>query len=212
MNICDTVKGMLFTYPTLYKNPVDALVYLFCSSNEWVNGELSVPGTEYLDTMKDDMPEREESDLECLKSLHTGYKLKDMATLMQRQFIVDNIDDILAAPLINVYFGDDPRGYYFVKSISDYSSAFHFPDDITKDWGMELSRFLDYWLYRLNIEYGVSTGKRGETLHWWPKDVLVARDKILDARKRLHPLLNNGQTFEEHEKEIEDMFKSLDDL
>ena len=211
MNIRDTVKGMLFTFPTLYNNnPVKALVDLFTMANNWENGELCINGITYESTMKMDITtyNTASADIESLRSLHMGWKLQEKAILMQRQFIADNIDDILSSPLTNVYFGDDPRGYYFTKNISRYASAFHFPGNITKDWGDVLYKFLEYWLYRLNIEYGVSRGDI-EDLHWWPKDVLSARDMILDARKRLHPLINNGQSYNDHEKTVYAMMTDM---
>ena len=139
----------------------------------------------------------------------TGQKLRDKAKLVQMKFVADNIDEILEANPTNAYFGRESIGYYFTKNIClEYAKAFHFPDDIKKDWAEALYTFLQHWLYALNCEYGPPREK-DDLLLWWPEDVREARQAILDTRVRLHPLVHNGRTYEQDAISTADLIRRI---
>lgn len=213
MQIRDAVKFMMFQYPSLYKNPIDALIQLFCVHGDWTDdGDMYIHDYKELTKIKRELPHdmSKRETLECLKSLNIGYELENQATIAQWDFIESNIDSILSAPLINVYFGQEPHGHYFTKGISEnYAAGIHFPDNIQQDWAKVLYKFLEHWLYRLNCEYGVGSEKV-QTLHWWPKDVLKAREMILAARDRLHPIVHSGETYEQMNERMLKLFAELD--
>lgn len=191
-----TLKRGLFEYPTIFPNPVDVCVHLFCiigNGYEWHEGELvdrydRIKDNEFVEsmTMRDISPMMAEIYASVEKS--TGHKLKDAAQLIQMKFVEDNIDAIIDANPTNSYFGGEQGSSYFKKGICvKYAHAFDFPDDTKKDWADALYTFINHWLYVLNCEYGPGHEK-DDPLAWWPADIREARKAILDARVRLHPL------------------------
>lgn len=201
------VKYKLLEYPSLYKSPVDALANLFCTGFGWdrQTGEFALDwvSQEEIDAttkIKLESPFQPSEYFDVSHELNIGRRLEHESTNLQRKWIEANIDDILKGPLTNVYFGREPR-FGVVENFSDYASAFHFPDNIAKDHGEELLSFLDWWLVRLNHEYGVSA-KDIDDISWWPQEAKDIRQKILNARDRLFPLMNNGKTFAQFHDEV----------
>lgn len=212
-----TLKHGLLKYPTIFPNPVNVLEHMFCvigNGYEWKNGELVDRCSEVdFDNLTMKYPEERELDPE-IERIHasvenkTGNKLKDKARLVQMKWIADNIDAVLEANPTNVYFGNAPHGHYFTKGIClAYAKAFHFPDNIKKDWAEALYEFCQYWLVQLNVEYGVSI--KDNTLSWWPKDILEARKAILETRERLYPYAHDGQPYEQHVTQMKKIVDSL---
>lgn len=204
----ETVKHSLLRFPTLYTSPVQVLVHLFAvlgNGLEWYRGEL-VSGEENSEEFKNPKMKYEDrwpvKDDEFLKSLNIGYKLKNLAFRKQCEFVEENIEDILDAPLTNSYFGERASGYYFLRGIcydQVPACAFRFPNNIKPDWAKTLYEFFEHWLTALNHEYGVSQ-KDYNDRSFWPEDIQKAREAIVAARKRLHPLAYNGQTWEQYEE------------
>ncbi len=207
-----TIKYGMLRYPTLFPNPVNVLEHLFCvigNGYEWIDGELvdrfdRVEGTDKTTeplTMKYPEEEEVESDLAAfakyMEKLHTERRLQGLAQRMQMEFVDKHIDEIIEASSTAVYFGSGPRGYYFLKGISiKYSHGINFPDDIKPDWAEGLYEFLEYWLQNLSTEYGPPS-KDGDVSHW-PADIQEARKALLETRERLHPIVYNGETYQEH--------------
>lgn len=214
----DTIRYSMLEYPTLHVNPVDVCEHLFCiigNGYEWRDGELVDKFTApeepptwvqrllnlFRYTTKGGMkyPEPNERiakmDPEYIR--YSGILLKEDAEFVRMQWTENNIDAIIEASPLAVYFGDHPNGHYFLKGICpEYAKAFTFPDDIKEDWGVALYAFLNYWLYRLNVEYGVTQNKDEHLT--WEKDIQDGRTAIIEARNRLHPLINKGETYEQH--------------
>lgn len=210
-----TLKFCMLRYPTIFPNPVDVLIHLFCSIGtgyEWFNGELVDFHTSEeemnISTMK--YPEKRSVD-PALAELETsiGLTLKDQAKHIQMKFVEDNIDTIVNANKTNTYFGRERGGYGITKDIHiKYANAFSFPDTIKEDWAKTLCDFLQYWLYQLNVEYGAGDSKN-DSLSWWPADIREARLVIAKTRARLYPYAHNGRTYEEHTAYIKELFKDL---
>lgn len=211
-----TLKFSMLRYPTIFPNPVDVCVHLFCAIGngyEWYEGEMvdrfhhNEPLVMKYPLDRDMTPEM--AAIHASVDARTGHKLKDQARFVQMKWTEENIDAIVDAIPTNVYFGSDPKSYYFRKGIClEHAHAFHFPEDIKKDWAEALYGFLQYWLVQLNYEYGPGRSKDDELL-WWPEDIKEARKTILEARIRLYPLAHNGQTYEQG---LEQSMKFLDSL
>lgn len=139
MTYLETMRQLLLNYPILWDCPLSVSIHLFTrpgNAFEWDEvGNLSYifprePRTEplFLDTKETDSLER---------------KLQNAAYRWKYQYIVDNIDDILACPCTLDIFEKRPK----IKDISSpqYIQAFNFPDNIQRDWGLTLIDFLIFW-------------------------------------------------------------------
>lgn len=215
-----TMKHGLLHYPTIFPNPVNVCEHLFCiigNGYEWDDGELvdkfSPDKCDGPLAMKYPDNTERDADLarfeELIPHLAAERRLMGLAEHLRMKFVEDNIETILNGSPTTVYFGHGPRGYYFLKGICiKYAHAFDFPDDIKEDWAKALYTFLEHWLVSLNQEYGPGREK-DDSLSWWPKDVLEARNKILETRIRLHPFAHNGQSYELHAARMRELFKDI---
>lgn len=210
-SVKDTVRHALFNYPLLFPSPLHVVVNLFTSSGGWHwnrQGEL-VNYYEHLnaDSMKySDLDEH----LEYCKDYENFpiIKLETEARRMMRKFIEDNIEVILEGDLLEDYFGTNTYNTsYYTKHINLDSQAFHFPDNITKEWGTLLYKFFENWLVTLNYTYGVS--QTHDDVSFWPENMQKARIAILDAKARLHPLIHNGEIYEHYVERMRKLSNSL---
>lgn len=203
-----TVRYALMTYPGLYQSPMAVLKFAFCSgSYDWdEDGNLVSLGDEPTgDEVMDfsDLDERAERRTtreyaDATRSLDIRWELEESSERMQRQWVSDNIDRILAADLTAVYFNKAGGRHQWVKDISvDYANGLNFPDNINKDWAKVLYEFLDDWLVALNTEYGISPKyvsgpdkiPGGEPMPFWPEDIKKAYKAISAAKRRLPKLI-----------------------
>lgn len=215
-SVKDTVRQALFAYPDIYPNPKRVLAHLFCSignNYEWKKGELvsgsrepSVTQMQLEDLepgyvspivarMWREHPEMEERAKTRQESPEVA--LKKSAQRLQRQFIADNIEAILDAPLTNSYFGNpwEVSDYMAGSANAQHSPGLNFPSDIKEDWAKTLEGFLRHWRQCLGQRFGCGTGL-GDTTHW-PQQPKLLMKEIEAAQARLHPLLHNGETLAE---------------
>lgn len=213
-----TLKHSMMRYNSIHLNPVDVLIHLFCiigNGFEWKNGQLVDRCGSSKDIKNPKMKHYEQKidkflngKSKALVALRKERELEAKARRIQENFVKRNIDTIVEANPTAVYFGREPRGYYFLKGICvQYARAFSFPNNIKKDWAQALYKFLNYWLEQLNCEYGV--GYKVHDISFWPKDIQEARQAILDVRTRLHPIVHNGQTYEQYIIKMKELFKGI---
>lgn len=203
-----TLKYGLLRYPTLFPNPVNVCEHLFCTVGtgyDWIDGELvdnfdpNKTNESLVMKYPDETENREDlAELEKLiPDFYAERKLKATARRIQMKFVQDNIETILIGSPVAVYFGNNLRGYYFLKGISiKHAHAFNFPENIKEDWAKGLYKFLEYWLVQLNTEYGVS--HQTHDVSFWPADIQQARTTIIETRNRLHPYAHGGQTYDQY--------------
>lgn len=207
-----TLKRALLNYHTIFPNPADVCVHLFCvigNGYEWKDGQLVDKWDPHGRKKKPDYGDPSEKwpdHLEDYLRKDITYQLSEKARKVQQQFVIDNIDDIVKGSPVAEYFGHR-RGYYLIKEIClDYARAFHFPDDIKPDWAEALYKFCYFWLQALNEEYRV--GSKGDVSHW-PTDITEAYEEIKKVRARLYSILHNGEPYEVHAARVRETTKVL---
>lgn len=121
--------------------------------------------------------------------------------VMQYNFITENIEDILNSDWVIDFASHQlgrKHGSYVTTHISPkYARGINFPDNIHKDWASLLAKYLDWWIVELNKTYRVGDGKPEQARSHWPEDIKLGAAAIDNAIKRLHPILNNGESYEE---------------
>lgn len=217
------VRYGLLNFPCIFPEPVYVMEHLFCvigNGYEWNRkGELESVFEErdynsgqmnYSDVDEAETYAQTMKDQYYLNDLYNGIMLRTNATRIRRKFIEDNMDMILSAPLTSHYFEEYHRGgSYVISNISEnHARGLDFPDNINKEWGEELYKFLDHWLVSLNKAYGVSV-KDHNDISFWPKNAQDGYNAILAARERLYPLIHDGMTYAEHVKECNELSERL---
>ena len=146
MNVHDTVKKMMLTYPSLYKSRMACFSHMFATTGggyDWVNGEMVA--------LYDDTPMPTEIDRE------RGYlppdKLSTKYELMVRDFIEKNIDEVVEDSPIkynvhNVY----PMSKNYCKM---YEAALN-PENINRDWRLAIEQFCHWILAETNGAYQIT--------------------------------------------------------
>lgn len=193
----------------------------------------------YSDAIEDSELDKEMKALDSMAGFYIERKLKDEATLARMKFIEDNIDQILETGPNTQFFGSSTSYYYKKGICTKYAKAFYFPDNIKEDWAKALYKFLEQWLYALISEYGPDIHRKevltkwqirgykvlnyclkklgyengpvvdGDRLLLWPKNIVEAREDIIEARSQLHPYAHNGETYAEHAAKMRECFKSI---
>jgi hypothetical protein len=192
----ETIKYCMLRYPTLYKNPIDVLVsaFLAISTMQWNKGEVDHTEWEkdYKGTMcYDSQYKHNISDSNASNSLYVGYALNEEVELARLKFVDSNIERIVAAPHVNTYFGIEPDGAHIVRDIGyawvNDDDTMRLPNNLTKEWAIELCEFIQYALVRLNYAYHIGTGKTEEewTKHW-PDDAKHARKVLMTTQEKFY--------------------------
>lgn len=201
-----TMKHCLLSYPTIFPNPLNVCVHLFCvigNGYQWHKGQLvdRYEGAKIPKRMK--YPKEDFSKDWSQKSIRqSGIKIQNEARLHQMRFIEKNIDAIVAADPVNVYFGSSRQGCFVTDNIClEYADGLQFPDDIKKDWAQALYRFLDWWIDQLFEVYGT-------TPEGWPEQIQQAHKEIVKARNRLHTIIHN-ETYAEYAVRISEHIKGV---
>ena len=214
--VVETLKSALINYPTLYPEKIDVWISILTKKPweyEWKNGQLiNVYGGGQLTKMDySDLNERANShdpsqENGPMNSYYAHRKVEIEAEKMQRKFIEKNLDVICQDSWTTNLFRQD---YLLDRSQTEWILqskpfedviCFNFPDDIQQDWGKLLEDFYSWTEVRLNNHYGLS--QKTEMRTHWPEKALTFLQTIEDARERLFPLLNNGQSLEDHRKEM----------
>lgn len=208
----ETYRRSLVNYPTLYNCPLDVSLHLLAgigTGYEWdVNGDLSC----YLNIpeKEDPTPKLYESEFSdpCLKDLHNTFRLQSEAQLLKYKFILENMEVILRSRVdTDLFDRHNVRYDSRATSISPkYAPVFNFPDNISLDWAEAVEDFLNWWLVNLNHVNGI--GSRGE-IDFWSEDQKEYRQVMLDARKRIHPIVHNGQTKEESDRIVRELVDQI---
>lgn len=148
-----------------------------------------------------------------LKSLHDWNALENQAQRMKRKLIDENMDVIVAGSPTDCLFRNDydyPRTIrnliHGKQDTAEPPRFLYFPDDITPEWGEKVHEFHQWLLVRMNNEHGI--GISGSTDHW-PEAAQALKEKIEMAQDRLHPLMHNGQTRQEHLQNIKSLMERL---
>lgn len=207
MNYKDTIKQMMFNYPSIFPNPLKAAIQLFFTVGNgyfWnKNGQL-VSG--YSNKMSpvmlyDDLDERLTWGRTDIDIDRIQYNLEIELARTKRKFIEDNIDGLLSG---NHYMTDFEDNYLYynncVTHIGQYHKLIDFPDNIAKDWGNGILEAMEWALYNLNKIYGVSYKCTGDVGEWWPEHARQSYYIILEVRERLRKIL--GQPSKEEREEF----------
>ncbi len=218
-----TLKFCLFSYPSIFPEPVNVLNNWFTSigSVYWsTNGEIvsscaKIP--ENIAMSYDDLDEREKTLTERYTSigspLNVVFGLQIEAERIRRKFIADNIDKITKDSYNWTFnfFGHAFKNCESGRTENIYSgcTGLNFPDNITQEWGEVLYRYYDHWLQTINERYGV--GRKGKEEDHWPEDIKVAYKSIKDAKARLHPIIRDGETYEEHCNNVQEIMRKMFD-
>jgi len=218
-----TLKFCLFTYPSIFPEPVNVLNNWFTSigSVSWSkNGEIVDPYTKIPKniTMKYDDLDHREKEIEERKYVTMGalFLMQIEAERIRRKFIEDNIDKIIEDNYNWTFnfFGHAFKNCESGRTENIYSgcTGLNFPDNITQEWGEVLYRYFDHWLQTINERYIPGNDKDDREKHW-PEDIKVAYKTIRAAKARLHPIIRDGETYEAHCASVREwMIPLLDSL
>ena len=227
------IQYCLTQYPGLFPTPLKVLDHAFCTIGtgvEWRNGEIADmrdDANKPPQPMRyDDLDERDANRISriaeyglveepYMKPLTDSQTLEVEALRNHREWTERNLDRILQAKPVKHYGpgSEYAEKYYKTKGVAlSYCNALNFPDDITKEWGDVLWDYLDHWNVTLNVVYGVS-GKPNltyeESTNFWPDEMKTVRDAITAAKHRLFPLINDGESLEEHNKQEIEMIRNI---
>lgn len=206
-----TMRHALLSYPGIAPCPMAVAIQWFSTNGNGMDwnkkGELSNwDGLDVNVKMEyDDLDERNErcedkdNPESYMHSLHNGFFMEAEAERALRQFVETNIDRLCDAPVTTKLFAYSVKGrYYYIEGVSlEYAHAFNFPDNIAPDWAEALRQFHDNWLVDLNCTYGPPKGKGNVyDVSYWPEHAQKLRAAIIDAQKRLYPLMHNGEAYE----------------
>lgn len=204
-----TMACLLRTNPTIYPEPLDALLFLMLARGEWVGGQWTIPGVKI-----DDRP-MEFSDLDSLDIDDASWRLSRAISRRQRQTMDENMETILEANPTAVYFRPSFLKYFRDRELVDgkvpeKAPFLEFPDDIQPDWGHAIKHFQDWLLVEMNQKHMLSPNKDMEQARaHWPAAPLALSRQIQQARERLHPLLHGGQSYAEHCRQSEALSRRL---
>ena len=216
-----TLKHSLFTYPSIYPEPVNVLDAWFTNigSYEWNSkGELGSYATKIPKkfSMKyEDLDEREKKIKEdyAASGLYSVFLMQIEAERIRRDFIARNVDTITKDSYNWTfrYFGHAFKNCETGRTERfslNHSPGLNFPDNITKEWGEVLYRYFDHWMEAINARYVPGRDKEDREKHW-PEDVKEAYKTIRAAKARLHPLIREGETWEEHRVKMKEIMDSV---
>lgn len=213
--------------PNIYPEPLDVAVAMMGgrSGFEWGdNGELepSFPlngqAMTYDDLDEVEAETREQisrHDMDWMKGHYAGILLETQAARIRRKFIDENMDLVAQANPTSVFFREEyhlssaARTLVRGEQYSYEDSPFlRFPDNITPQWGEVVRQFQDWVENRMNQEFGLSIS--GQDNHW-PDNARRLKQNISDARARLYPLMNGGESYEEHLQKSQELSRRLID-
>jgi hypothetical protein len=216
------LAGQLRAHPLLYPEPLDVMVAIFNgnSNMEWQKGNLvslyqearDISVMDYSDLIERHAPRPEDGPM---KAFYASRWLEVQAKTQARNLVDQHMDIIVNADPTLTYFRSN---FHHSGSIRDLINGetgaqpafLHFPDDIQPDWGDAIVQFQNWLLLAMNNMHGV--GIAGQTEHW-PTAATALKEKINTARERLHPLLHNGQTYQEYCTQMQALSRRLvDDL
>lgn len=160
MNVKETLKCSLLTYPVLYKNKLDVYNHLFLcigTSYEWIDGELvdikSI--TDKVSTTEDAIKllfhaEEYDDDSDAIFDiLCTGDKLdadnipylkaiykRQMNQLLKHvlRVLPENVEKALSDMSVRYAKDDDPLDRTRLYPLCQYSNILNIPDNIKEDW------------------------------------------------------------------------------
>jgi hypothetical protein len=180
MNVTDTVKAMLLGYPTLFKDRMDCLIFLFTVSgngHDWdENGELTDKyRQDKIAPFQDEEKEVEDfwNSSEPMKALREEFpEMEDSVRLRVRQhnnqlqFLHDNLDLIAS---YNDTF--NYATYQQLPRLTEYCSLFEIPKNITDDWANAVETVINHILYKesghfrtTNFENNLQMAKKAKQL------------------------------------------------
>lgn len=212
MNCRETYRFMLMRYPSLYRCPLDVSCQLFCSAGggfRWhtdgairsIDTGAGGPPIPLTDHSLELPPE-----LGQLKAMRS---LEYQAKLLERKFIVENMEQVLDSGPTACFFNTGVRkGPYVFEGIClEYAAALNFPANIQKEWAACILEFLGWWILNLRMGYGLGSIRATE-LDFWPENGKLAHQAMLDAKKRLWPLVT-GRTIEESERVADEIIDKI---
>lgn len=201
----------LRAHPLLHSEPLDVMVHIMCgnSNMEWQQGNYVPLYREVRDTTKMDYSDLEIEDApqdsaDPLNDLDNSYWLRTHAETQRRKLVDQHMDIIVNGDPTRTYFREGFHSNRMIRDlvngkVGDDPAFLCFPDDIQPDWGEAINRFQDWLLQAMNNAHGVGIG--GQTDHW-PQDAQIMKEKIQLARESLHPLLHEGQSYQDHMEKI----------
>jgi hypothetical protein len=139
MNVQDTLKSSLLTYPSIFPNKWSVYHHMFAVNGngcEWINGELVDSSLDYVGTVKDAIELLYKKEVESINILNTPLN-----------FIFERLKEgtMLALDLENrmVDFTQTNKELY---PLCKYAKILNIPDDIQPDWLEAAKEFYDYLL------------------------------------------------------------------
>lgn len=196
------MASLLRNNPTIYPEPRDAMLFLMVSRDQWTDGRWQVEG---VPINNKHMPYNDL--LPRAKPLHGTERLRDEVQALQRRLLDGHMDKILQDDPTQVYFRPthlrDFRTLQLIEGGVPGNAPFlDFPDDIAPDWGRAIGYFHAWLEHELNNRHLLSPGAEDYNNHkiraHWPEPALALYQSIDSARRRLHPLLHDGQSYEDY--------------
>lgn len=196
MNFKDTVKHMMFNYPSIFPTPLAACRQLFFTVGngmEWVKGELvntmRYPGEKNSTTMLyDDIDDNIKHYKEMDYIVSKRYILEEELRRLNRKFIEEHIDEFISDNcMINLTDRSSTCNGHYELNIGDYAKVLCVPNNVKKDWGQAALDAIDWAFVNLNMVYGVANQKPYD--RHWPDSAKQTHSNLMKARDKIRNIM-----------------------
>lgn len=206
MKLRDIAKYMMFTYPLSYSSMLEVFSNIFLlngGSFYWnKDGEMDISDEDIVE-----IPEKIDLSAFGYKNGNDTLHLRDQALALKAQFIQVHFDELFDSYSIGDMFSISDmfsssqrsmtsRMDTFRIGVLDFnnkSNLFSYPDNITKEYGDAIIKFINHWHVALNYKYGISNQTNfDEAIAHWPNDIKELKCQLSSVSDDIHFKLGYG--------------------